>query len=105
NDAVSGAGGANMRTVLKSRIQSDNLPGVAHIKWPSIKLWCKTGFVGHIDSVAKAQHWNDILAPRIARQMQCNGHYVAVPFNIHRLNWLWINRSLLKKRSEEHTSE
>lgn len=97
NDAVSGGGGANARTVLKSRIQSHNIPGAAQIKGPEIQQWCQTGLVGNIDSVAKSEHWSKFLAPAIAKGMQCDGHWVAVPFNIHRINWLWINRADLKK--------
>lgn len=97
NDAVSGGGGANARTVLKSRIQSHNVPGAAQIKGPAIQQWCQTGLVGNIDSVAKSDHWNKLLAPAIAKGMQCKGHWVAVPVDIHRINWLWINRADMKK--------
>lgn len=97
NDAVSGGGGANARTVLKSRIQSNNTPGAAQIKGPEIQQWCSTGLVSNIDDVAKSEHWDKLLAPAIAKGMQCDGHWVAVPFNIHRINWLWINRADLKK--------
>lgn len=97
NDAVSGGGGGNARTVLKSRIQSNNVPGAAQIKGPSIQQWCQTGLTANIDSVAKKDHWSKILPTRVAKGMKCNGHWVAVPFNIHRINWLWINRADMKK--------
>jgi glucose/mannose transport system substrate-binding protein len=97
NDAVSGGGGSNARTVLKSRIQSDNLPGAAQIKGPEIQQWCQTGLTQNIDSVAKAGNWSKILPGPIAKGMQCDGHWVAVPFNIHRINWLWINKAAMKK--------
>ncbi len=97
NDAVSGGGGGNARTVLKSRIQSHNMPGMAQIKGPKIQQWCKTGFIGSLDNVAKSDNWSKKLAPRINKNLKCNGKYVAVPFDIHRINWLWINRSLMKK--------
>ena len=29
--------------------------------------------------------------------MKHNGHYVAVPVNIHRNNWVWINKKVFKK--------
>ncbi|MGN8158232.1 ABC transporter substrate-binding protein [Salinisphaera sp. RV14] len=97
NDAVSGGGGSNARTVLKSRIQSNNLPGAAQIKGPEIQQWCTTGLTMNIDKVAKQQHWSKILPGPVAKGMQCNGHYVAVPFNLHRINWLWINKSVMEK--------
>ncbi len=97
NDAVSGGGGSNARTVLKSRIQSNNLPGAAQIKGPEIQQWCTTGLTMNIDKVAKQQHWSKILPGPVAKGMQCDGHYVAVPFNLHRINWLWINKSVMEK--------
>lgn len=97
NDAVSGGGGSNARTVLKSRIQSSNIPGAAQIKGPEIQQWCQTGLVGNINKVAKSDNWSSLMAPAIAKGMQCDGNWVAVPFNIHRINWLWINRADLKK--------
>ncbi|MES1955784.1 ABC transporter substrate-binding protein [Salinisphaera hydrothermalis] len=97
NDAVSGGGGSNARTVLKSRIQSNNLPGAAQIKGPEIQQWCTTGLTMNIDKVAKSQHWSKILPGPVAKGMQCDGHYVAVPFNLHRINWLWINKSVMDK--------
>jgi len=29
--------------------------------------------------------------------MKYQGHYVAVPINIHRINWLWLNTTVFKK--------
>ncbi|TAL98152.1 MAG: carbohydrate ABC transporter substrate-binding protein [Rhodanobacter sp.] len=97
NDAVSGGGGTNARTVLKSRLSSDNVPGAAQIKGPEIQQWCEQGVTTNIDAVAKADHWDKLLAPAIAKGMQCGGHWVAVPFDNHRVNWLWINRADIKK--------
>ncbi|HET7314521.1 ABC transporter substrate-binding protein [Salinisphaera sp.] len=97
NDAVSGGGGSNARTVLKSRIQSGNLPGVAQIKGPQIQQWCNTGLTMNIDPVAEKGNWNQVLPEAVSKYMKCDGHYVAVPFNIHRTNWLWINKSVLDK--------
>ncbi|WP_158583475.1 ABC transporter substrate-binding protein [Salinisphaera sp. Q1T1-3] len=97
NDAVSGGGGSNARTVLKSRIQSNNMPGAAQIKGPEIQQWCQAGMAMNIDEVAKQQDWSKILPGPVAKGMQCDGHFVAVPFNLHRINWVWINKSALKK--------
>lgn len=97
NDAVAGGGGANAATVLKARVQSDNLPGAAQIKGVQIQKWCETGLTTNVDAVAKKEGWNKLIAPAIAKGLKCDGHWVAVPFNNHRINWLWINRSLLKK--------
>jgi glucose/mannose transport system substrate-binding protein len=97
DDAVAGGGGANARTVLKSRVQSHNIPGAAQIKGPAIQQWCKTGLTGNINKVAKSDHWNKVLAPVFVKDIKCNGNWIAVPFDDHRINWLWINRAVMKK--------
>lgn len=97
NNAVSGGGGSNARTVLKSRIQSNNIPGAAQIKGPEIQQWCKAGLAMNIDKVAADQNWAKILPGPVAKGMQCDGHFVAVPFNLHRINWVWINKSAMEK--------
>ncbi len=97
NDAVSGGGGANARTVLKSRIQSHRTPGMAQVMPPAIDQWCQTGLIGSLDKVAEAGNWDKKLAPRVAEGVKCDGKYVAVPFNIHRVNWLWVNKSLMRE--------
>ncbi|WP_455383745.1 ABC transporter substrate-binding protein [Acidihalobacter prosperus] len=97
NDAVAGGGGANARTILKSRIVSGNTPGAAQIKGVEIQQWGKTGLLENMNPVADAQGWNKLLDPAIAKSMQYDGHFVAVPFNIHRVNWMWTNPELFKK--------
>ena len=97
NDAVAGGGGANARTILKSRIVSGNTPGAAQIKGVSIQQWGKTGLLANMDKIANEQNWNKLLDPVINKVLKYDGHYVAVPFDNHRVNWVWMNPELLKK--------
>jgi ABC-type glycerol-3-phosphate transport system substrate-binding protein len=107
NDAVSGGGGGNARTVLKSRIQSNNLPGAAQIKGPQIQQWCTTGLTMNIDSVARKGNWDQILPKAVSKYMKCDGHYVAVPFNskgstnprVFRWRVPWLNRGHASSRA------
>ncbi|EJF70693.1 MULTISPECIES: ABC transporter substrate-binding protein [Pseudomonas] len=97
NSAVAGGGGAAAMTVLKSRAVSGNPPSAAQIKAPDIQEWGKLGLLTSVDNVAKANHWDSLLPESIAQLMKFDDHYVAVPLNIHRINWLWINPEVLKK--------
>ncbi len=54
------------------------------------------GYLTAIDSVAASEQWNKIIPPSIAAVMQFKGQWTAVPVNVHRVNWLWINQKLLK---------
>ena len=97
--AVAGGGGATAMTVLKSRAVAGNPPGVAQIKGPDIQEWGSTGLLSTeaLKGVAKAENWDGLLAPQVSDTVKYEGDYVAVPVNIHRVNWLWINPQVFKK--------
>jgi len=95
--AVAGGGGDSAMTVLKSRVVSGNAPAAAQIKGPSIQEWAREGVLANMDSVAKAEKWDELLPKSIADGLKYKGNYVAAPVNVHRVNWLWINPDALKK--------
>ncbi|MBD1550962.1 ABC transporter substrate-binding protein [Pseudomonas typographi] len=100
DNAVAGGGGSTAMTVLKSRVVAGNPPGAAQIKGPDIQEWAKAGYLipdNGLDDVAKENNWDTLLYPTAAKIVQYGNHYVAVPFNIHRVNWLWINPEAFKK--------
>jgi glucose/mannose transport system substrate-binding protein len=95
--AVAGGGGDNAMTVLKSRVVSGNAPAAAQIKGPSLQEWAAEGVLANIDDVAKAEKWDSLLPPVVANVMKHKGNYIAVPVNVHRVNWLWANPEAFKK--------
>jgi len=95
--AVAGGGGDSAMTVLKSRVVSGNAPSAAQIKGPSIQEWAREGVLANVDDVAKAEHWNELLPPVVSDIMKYKGSYVAVPVNVHRINWLWTNPAVFAK--------
>lgn len=95
--AVAGGGGDSAMTVLKSRVVSGNAPSAAQIKGPSLQEWAREGVLANVDDVAKAEKWDELLPPVVADTMKYKGNYVAVPVNVHRVNWLWINPAVLAK--------
>lgn len=101
--AVAGGGGATAMTVLKSRAVAGNPPGVAQIKGPDIQDWAATGLLDSdvLKDVAKDEKWDSLLDQKVANVVKYEGDYVAVPVNIHRTNWLWINPEVFKKAGIE----
>ncbi len=95
--SVAGGSGSNAMTVLKSRVISGNPPSAAQIKGPSIQEWAELGSALNLDSVAKANNWDAILPKRFAEHMKYNGHYVAAPVNVHKINWMWANPKIFAK--------
>lgn len=95
--AVAGGGGDAAMTVLKSRVVSGNAPAAAQIKGPSLQDWAREGVLAPVDDVAKAEQWDALLPKAVSDLMKHKGHYIAVPVNVHRVNWLWANTEVLKK--------
>ena len=95
--AVAGGGGESAMTVLKSRVVSGNPPAAAQIKGPSIQEWGQEGALANIDGVAKAEGWDELLPRVVSDVMKYDGKYVAVPVNVHRVNWMWANPAVFEK--------
>lgn len=99
--AVAGGGGESAMTVLKSRAVSGNPPSAAQIKGPDIQEWAELGFLTNLDDLAEKQQWDQLLPPVVSNVMKNDGHYVAVPVNVHRVNWLWANPEILQEVNAE----
>ena len=95
--AVAGGGGDSAMTVLKSRVISGNAPAAAQIKGPALQEWASEGVLANIDDVANAEKWDSVLPKVVADVMKYQGHYIAAPVNVHRVNWLWANPEVFKK--------
>ncbi len=95
--AVAGGGGESAMTVLKSRAVSGNPPAAAQIKGLDIQEWADLGLLTNLDNVAKQGDWDNLLPKVVSDVMKSDGHYVAVPVNVHRVNWLWANPEVFKK--------
>ncbi len=95
--AVAGGGGDQAMTVLRSRAVAGNPPTAAQVKGPQIQDWAEEGFLTNLDDVAEAEKWDEIIPKVIADIMKYQGHYVAVPVNVHRINWMWVNPDVFEK--------
>ena len=95
--AVAGGGGDAAMTVLKSRVVSGNAPAAAQIKGPSLQEWAQEGVLANIDATAKAEKWDELLPKVVSDIMKYKGSYIAVPVNVHRVNWLWASPAAFAK--------
>ncbi|WP_245662987.1 ABC transporter substrate-binding protein [Endozoicomonas arenosclerae] len=98
---VEGGGGGKAMTVLKSRVISGNPPTAAQIRGKGIQEWASLGLLTAIDDVARQEEWDKKLPGLVSETLKFQGHYVAVPVNIHRNNWLWVNPEIFKKTGLE----
>jgi len=95
--AVAGGGGEAAMTVLKSRAVSGNPPAAAQMKGLDIQEWADLGFLANLDDVAKKAGWDGLLPTVVSDIMKYKDEYVAVPVNVHRVNWLWANPQAFEK--------
>lgn len=95
--AVAGGGGETAMTVLKSRVVSGNPPTAAQVKGPGIQEWAREGVLANLDDVAASGDWDNLLPGVVSDVMKYEGHYVAVPVNVHRVNWMWANPAVFKE--------
>lgn len=95
--AVAGGGGDSAMTVLKSRVVAGNPPAAAQIKGPSLQEWAQEGVLTNLDAVARAEKWDELLPKVVSDVMKHKGSYIAVPVNVHRVNWLWANPAVFQK--------
>lgn len=84
-------------SILQFRVESRNPPMAAMMKTPLMQHWAASGALLALDDVAVAQHWDALLPKAIADTVKYRGRYYAVPLNIHRVNWLWINERILRE--------
>ncbi|WP_087024232.1 ABC transporter substrate-binding protein [Thaumasiovibrio subtropicus] len=97
SDPVIGGGGAAAKSILQARAIAGNLPHMAQMEGPAIQAWAKLGFLHDIDDQALNREWDSQLFPLVREIHQYQGHYVAAPVTIHRLNWMWVNTQVLAR--------
>lgn len=98
---VAGGGGDAAMTALRARVLSGNAPTAVQLKGPSIQEWYEEGALADISAVAEANNWSEVLPDAIARHMKCEGSWCAAPVNVHRIDWIWANASVLAKHGIE----
>lgn len=88
---------ANTLAKLRADVISGNAPPAVQVKGPEIAEWNATGKMASLDPLAQEQKWDTLVAPTLLPVMKPAGSWVAVPMNIHRINWLWGSTKAMKQ--------
>lgn len=88
---VAGGGGEAANTALKARVTSGNPPTAAQLLGMAVNEWSQEGLLGDLSEVAAKEGWDKVVPDAIKAFAVHDGKWEAVPVNIHRPNWLWIN--------------
>lgn len=95
--SVKGGGGEPALSVLQTRVLAGNMPEMALVEGVNIQSWAKLNLVHNLSLVANEEQWLEKLYPLVSELNTMNQDFVAVPLNIHRMNWLWANQALLSQ--------
>ncbi|WP_051278767.1 extracellular solute-binding protein [Chitinilyticum aquatile] len=89
--------GKDVPGMLKKAVEEGNLPTAAAIGGVKIQNWAGKGVLANLDNLAAEQRWAQILPPVLDDMMHADGHYVAVPLGVARVNVLWVNANLMRR--------
>lgn len=94
---VAGGGGEAAMTTLKARVTAGNPPAAAQLLGLAVTEWAAEGSLGDLTPVAQAGGWDALTPDALKAFAVQDGKWVAVPVNIHRPNWLWINAKIFQE--------
>lgn len=97
NFAIVGEGGGGAIHVLQMRALSGNPPEAGQIKGPDIAEWHNLSMLVGINELTDTSSWQQVLPKVVFDDITVDQQVMAVPVNIHRVNWLWINTAIFKK--------
>ncbi|PJC86405.1 sugar ABC transporter substrate-binding protein [Vibrio sp. HA2012] len=92
--SVAGAAGANARNYLRVRAAFGNPPTAVVMGGYTIRNWAQEGVMANLDAVAKKEGWENKVPPALKDFSKHDGHWVASPVGIHRINWIWANKRI-----------
>jgi len=94
---VAGGGGDAAMTALRARVTSGDPPTAAQLLGTAIQDWAASGTLLDLTPVAQKENWDSELPKQLQVFSKYKDKYVAAPINMHRVNWVWINKALLDK--------
>jgi glucose/mannose transport system substrate-binding protein len=95
---IAGGGGSQARTVTINRTVGGDAPMAAQFNYgKQYEEIIKEGLLNNLDAVAAKGGWDKLLPEKIKKSIKIDGHYYAVPVNLHNENWVWYNKAVLAK--------
>jgi glucose/mannose transport system substrate-binding protein len=88
---------ANTLAKLNADAMAGNPPPAVQLKGPEIAEWNETGQTADLTDIATKEGWDSEVAPELLPVMKPAGTWVAVPMNIHRINWTWASSKAMKQ--------
>ena len=94
---VAGGGGDAAMTALKAMAAAGNYPTASQMLGYTVLDYAAAGKMGDITETAKKEGWDKVVPAPLQKFAVYEGKWVAVPVNVHSVNWLWINKAVMDK--------
>lgn len=92
------AGGDQARAVALNRMLGGQSPTAAQFNISKQFLdLVEEGMLEPLDEIARQQDWDNKLPAPIVQAIKVNGHYYALPLDIHMQAWIWYSKAALAK--------
>ena len=92
DSAIAGGGGEQARTAGINRIVGGNPPTMMQFNTgKQLDELVANGYLAQLDAAAAAGKWQTLLPKAIVDASMRDGHWYALPINIHGANWLFYN--------------
>lgn len=101
--------GEQARSVTINRLVGGDPPVAAQFNTSKQFLdLVEQGMLNNVDEVALREGWDKFLPETVLKVIKVDGHYYAVPVDVHMPTWIWYSKSAFKKAgiaSEPRTVE
>lgn len=94
---VAGGGGDAAMTALKAMVAAGTYPTASQMLGYTVLDYAQAGVMGDLTETAKKEGWDKAVPAALQKFATYNGKWVAVPVNVHSVNWLWINKAVMEK--------
>ena len=94
---IAGGGGEAAMTALKAMVAAGNPPTASQILGYFAVDYAEAGKLGDLNSLAQKEGWAKVVPTALQKFTTTNGVWDAVPINIHSVNWVWLNKSIMDK--------
>jgi glucose/mannose transport system substrate-binding protein len=94
---VAGGGGNAAMTTLKAMVAAGNYPTSSQMLGYNVLVYGEGGKLGDLTDLAKSEGWDKAVPAAFQKFSTYDGKWVAVPVNVHSVNWVWINKAVMEK--------
>ena len=94
---VAGGGGDAAMTALKAMVAAGNYPTASQMLGYTVLDYAAAGVMGDLTATAQKEGWDKAVPAALQKFAVYDGKWVAVPVNVHSVNWLWINKAVMDK--------